>query len=69
MKKKKKLSKEEEEMIYDYWFPIEYKGKLYFKKDCDELFLCYYHPNALNENKGVYAQDNIIIYPDGEWEV
>lgn len=47
-------------------YPINYNGKQYFEKDCDEVFLCYYHDiHALNSMGGVYLSDDVWIYPDG----
>ena len=47
-------------------FPIYYKGKKYLKKDCDELFLAFYHSKlALGSSCGVYMGDKLWVYPDG----
>tara|TARA_B110000858_G_C17777253_1_gene462857 strand:+ start:109 stop:285 length:177 start_codon:yes stop_codon:yes gene_type:complete len=47
-------------------YPVHYNGKKYFEKDCDEMFLCFYHTiHALNGEGGVYMSEDVWIYPDG----
>lgn len=66
MKKNKKLTKEEQDMINDYYYPINYKGKLYWERDCDIQFLAHYCYYNLRLDMGVHILDNMVIYPDGE---
>lgn len=50
-------------------FPIYYKGKNYYPKDCDEMFLNVYSDNdrdCLNTDSGIYMCGGQSIYPDGE---
>lgn len=60
-----------EEYENDRMFPLKYNGKLYHKKDCDDMFLAYYcGPEALNAENGVYVADGVWVTPDGnlsEW--
>ena len=47
-------------------YPVYYEGKRYFEKDCDEMFLCFYHTvHALNGDRGVYMFEDVWVYPDG----
>lgn len=52
-------------------YPIKYNDKLWFYKDCDELFRdMYYTKEQLNSECGVYLSEDMWIYPDGsmgEW--
>lgn len=48
-------------------FPVYYKGKNYYKEDCDETFLSIYDGRfMLNTDNGIYLSDGDSIYPDGE---
>jgi hypothetical protein len=48
-------------------FPIYYRGKNYYKEDCDETFLSIYDDmRILNTDKGIYISGGESIYPDGE---
>lgn len=50
-------------------FPIYYRGKNYYKEDCDETFLSIYQDNdkdCLNTDGGIYMCGGDSIYPDGE---
>lgn len=62
--------KEYEKMLKDFekpMFPITYDGKLYYEKDCDEMFLSYYDcPEALTDDCSVYVSDDTYVFPDGK---
>ncbi|GGE27203.1 hypothetical protein [Psychroflexus planctonicus] len=48
-------------------FPLTYKSKSYYEKDCDDVFLTFYFsPMALNHKNGVYMAEGLWVYPDGE---
>ena len=48
-------------------FPIEFNGKLYYEKDCDEFYLGYYTSRfLLCYNSGIYLGEDMYLYPDGE---
>ena len=54
MKKKNKL------------YPIQYKGKLWYEKDCHDLFVAFYHSKSdLDFNMSVYVGDGERIAPNG----
>jgi len=65
-KRKTKQLKEDSDL-----YPIKYRRKLYYKKDCDPIFQSFYTcKEALNEENGAYMTDGIWVYPDGkmsEW--
>ena len=47
-------------------FPVEYDGKNYYEKDCDDIFLAFYEERfQLNGDGGVYMSEDIWVYPDG----
>ena len=47
-------------------YPVHFNGKLYYKKDVDDLFAaCYHDKAALRWDNSVYAGDGISICPDG----
>ena len=47
-------------------FPVYYDGHMYQENDCADLFLVFYNSkNSLSLNGGVYAYDDMYIYPDG----
>jgi hypothetical protein len=49
-------------------FPIMYKGREWYKKDCNDIFLCFYScPRALGWVQSVYVSEGERICPDGEW--
>lgn len=49
-------------------YPIEFKGKTYYEKDCDELFsFIYNQKGVLNEKNGVCIVENFYVYPDGSF--
>ena len=48
-------------------FPIYHNGENYYKKDCDDLFLCFYHTRyALGLENSVYVGDGLRVCPDGK---
>lgn len=56
MKKKEKL------------FPIQHNGKAYYEKDCDDVFLSFYHTRcALGLDNSVYVSDDTRVTPDGKF--
>jgi hypothetical protein len=52
-------------------WPVLYKDKLWYEKDCDELFINMYEfREQLNSEGGIYLSEDVWIYPDGsmsEW--
>jgi|TARA_R110000868_G_scaffold165050_5_gene397994 hypothetical protein len=47
-------------------FPVHFNGKKYYEKDCDDVFLAFYHcREALNGLGGVYLSEGTWVYPDG----
>jgi hypothetical protein len=47
-------------------YPVVYNDKIYYKKDCDELFIDMYRFRyMLNENGGIYLSEDMWLYPDG----
>lgn len=50
-------------------FPVYFNEKEYFEKDCDDLFLAFYHDaDMLNNSGGVYMGDGLCVYPDGSMD-
>jgi hypothetical protein len=50
-------------------FPVYFDGKEYLEKDCDDIFLSFYHSReSLNEMGGVYLFDGTWVYPDGSMD-
>jgi len=50
-------------------YPVFFKGKNYFQKDCDDLFAAFYHSrDALGFNCSVYVSEDLRICPDGTRE-
>jgi len=55
--------------IEDPDFPIHYKNKEWYEKDCDETFLVFYPGSfALIMGCAVRIDSQTIIYPDGKIE-
>jgi hypothetical protein len=51
--------------LFKKLYPIEFKGKLYYKKDCNNLFQTYYtDPAALTDDGSVYVGDGIYVFPN-----
>lgn len=49
-------------------FPISYNGKEYHAKDCDDIFLAFYHTRfALGFESSVYVGDGMRVCPDGKF--
>lgn len=49
-------------------YPIFFKDKCYYEKDCDEIFSAFYHTKyALGFNCSVYVSEGMRICPDGTW--
>ena len=52
-------------------YPVYYNGKEYYEKDCDDVFVSFYHTRlGLNAESGTYLAEDIWVYPDGsmgEW--
>jgi hypothetical protein len=50
-------------------FPVYFNGKKYYEKDCNDIFLAFYHSKtSLNGLGGVYLSEGIWIYPDGSMD-
>jgi hypothetical protein len=50
-------------------FPVYFNGNYYFEKDCNEIFLSFYHcKEALNDLGGVYMFEGMWVYPDGSMD-
>ena len=48
-------------------YPVFYKNKKYYKKDCDSVFLSFYNCiEALNYEGMVYMCEKIWIAPNGD---
>lgn len=48
-------------------FPIHYKGKLWFEKDCRDEFLAFYsHKFCLTCDSSVYLMGGVYMFPDGK---
>lgn len=49
-------------------FPIQHNGKEYYSKDCDDIFLAFYHTRfALGFENSVYVADGMRVTPDGKF--
>lgn len=49
-------------------FPIMYKGREWYEKDCSDIFLCFYSgQDSLSWDQSVYVSEGMRITPDGEW--
>jgi len=47
-------------------FPVYFRGKKYYEKDCNSIFLSFYScREALGFGSGVYWTEGLLIYPDG----
>lgn len=61
----KSTKTKEKEKLY----PIFFNDKWYKEKDCDDLFVAFYHTRfALGVNSSVYVGDKIRVCPDGSCE-
>lgn len=50
-------------------FPVLFNGEEYYEKDCDNIFLSFYHCiEALNGLGGVYLSEGTWVYPDGSMD-
>jgi len=50
-------------------FPVYFKGKKYYEKDCNDVFLALYDcREALSGWSGVYLSEGIWVYPDGSMD-
>ena len=64
MKSKKKKGRVKIENL----FPIHHNGEVYYSKDCDDLFLAFYHTRfALGVENSVYVGDGMRVCPDGKF--
>ena len=53
-------------MDRDLLYPIRFNGKVYTEKNVDEKFAAFYHsPDSLSLDGGVYAYDQMLVFPDG----
>jgi hypothetical protein len=47
-------------------YPINYNGKLYYKGDCDDLFVRFYtNKKGLRTNGSINVSKGVWLYPDG----
>lgn len=50
-------------------FPVIFNEKKYYKKDCSDIYLCFYFElEDILYNAGVYATEGLIVFPDGSTE-
>lgn len=50
----------------DNLYPFVWKGKTYYKEECDELFIRTYHEKeSMRQDGGVYYESHTWIFPDG----
>ncbi|HPI69260.1 MAG TPA: hypothetical protein PLV06_11395 [Bacteroidales bacterium] len=50
----------------DILYPIEYNGRLYYREDCDELFVQFYtNEDILSADCSICVSDGLWLYPDG----
>lgn len=57
----------EEVQDVDELYPIEYKGKLWYKEDCHYQFVNVYDDKmVIGPDCGVYVAMGMYVYPDGE---
>ena len=56
--------------IKEKLYPIFFKGKKYYEKDCDDLFAGVYNDRESYElgGGGVYISNGFTIFPDGTYE-
>lgn len=58
--------KKREQIKENNMFPINYNGKLWHKKDCDDVFLAFYNNSySLTTDCSVYMMAGDYVYPDG----
>jgi len=51
-------------------FPIEYNGKLWYEKDCNDVFLAFYNDSySLTYDSTVYMMAGDYVYPDGKMKI
>lgn len=49
-------------------YPVEFKGKKWKEKDCNDIFVAYYYDEfSLDGAKSVYVSNDDRIQPDGTW--
>lgn len=49
-------------------YPVEFRGKKYYEKDCNSIFKSFYHhPMSLRFDNSVYVSEGMSIFPNGEW--
>jgi hypothetical protein len=49
-------------------YPVIFNDKLYYKEDCDELFVMMYEfREQLNYNGGIYLTEGKCLNPDGSY--
>jgi hypothetical protein len=60
---------EKVEMEEEGLYPFKFNDKIYNEKDCDEVFIAFYHDKeSLNCTGGfVYVGDDVWVNPDGEF--
>jgi hypothetical protein len=71
MNKKSEANRKKEDYRYNPFtlYPVIYKEKEWYEKDCDSVFSAYYScKEALNFECGVYVSEGIWVFPDGRME-
>ncbi|NRT15276.1 hypothetical protein HNP99_001623 [Flavobacterium sp. 28A] len=49
-------------------FPVYHSGKLWYKKECCDVYLAFYDNKLqLNYDGGLYFHDEIWLYPNGNF--
>jgi hypothetical protein len=49
-------------------WPVLYNGELWYREDCDELYVSMYEfREQLIYNGGIYLTDGKYIFPDGSY--
>lgn len=47
-------------------YPIKYNSKLYYKEDCDGLFIRFYtNKEVLRTDGSILVSEGLWLYPDG----
>ena len=50
----------------DILYPIEYNGRLYYRENCDELFVRFYtNKDVLSADCSICVSDGLWLYPNG----
>lgn len=69
-KLKATLMKKTDKKNSNSMFPIEYNGKLWYEKDCNDVFLAFYNDfYSLNHDCSVYMMAGDYVFPDGKMKI